>query len=88
MLQESYIAEFIGTMSLIYVIMDTGNPIAIVGTLLAAILTAGKISGGHFNPAVSVASFVRGTMSQKDLLAYVAAQVLGGIVALQLKNVM
>ena len=41
----------------------------------------GHISGGHFNPAVSVGLFVGGRFDGKDLLPYIAAQVIGAIAA-------
>ena len=44
----------------------------------------GHVSGGHFNPAVSVMMAVAGRLSMKDLLPYVLAQVSGGLVALEM----
>jgi aquaporin Z len=41
----------------------------------------GHVSGGHFNPAVSVGLYVAGRFAAKELLPYVIAQVLGGVVA-------
>ena len=41
----------------------------------------GHISGGHFNPAVSVGLFVGGRFDGKDLLPYIVSQVLGAIAA-------
>jgi aquaporin Z len=62
--------------------------IAFVGVALAFGLTVltgayafGHISGGHFNPAVSVGLWVGGRFPAGDLLPYIAAQVIGGIVA-------
>lgn len=67
-----------------------GNPLGIgfVGVSLAFGLTVltgayafGHISGGHFNPAVSVGLWAGGRFPARDLLPYVVAQVLGGIAA-------
>ena len=67
-----------------------GNPLGIgfVGVALAFGLTVltgayafGHISGAHFNPAVSFGLWAGGRFPAKDLLPYVVAQVLGGIVA-------
>jgi aquaporin Z len=67
-----------------------GNPLGIglVGVSLAfglSVLTmayaVGHISGGHFNPAVSVGLWAAGRFSGKDLGPYVVAQVLGGLAA-------
>ena len=67
-----------------------GNPfgIAFVGVSLAFGLTVltgayafGHISGGHFNPAVSLGLWAGGRFPAKDLLPYIIAQVVGGIAA-------
>jgi MIP family channel proteins len=67
-----------------------GNPLGIgfVGVSLAFGLTVltgayafGHISGGHFNPAVSFGLWAGGRFPAKDLLPYIAAQVVGGIAA-------
>ena len=67
-----------------------GNPLGIgfLGVALAFGLTVltgayafGHISGGHFNPAVSVGLWAGGRFSAKELLPYVVAQVAGGIAA-------
>jgi glycerol uptake facilitator-like aquaporin len=47
--------------------------------LTVLILTFGPISGGHFNPAVSLASALRGELSAKAAGSYIAAQIAGGI---------
>ena len=66
------------------------NPLGIgfVGVALAFGLTVltgayafGHISGAHFNPAVSIGLWAGGRFPAKDLLPYIVAQVLGGIVA-------
>lgn len=50
------------------------------GCMLYVIITVlGPISGAHFNPAVSLAFFLRGDLPIRDLLAFVPAQCLGGI---------
>ena len=48
------VAEFLGTMFFLYVILVTGDAVAIGLALTAVIFILGKTSGGHFNPAVSV----------------------------------
>ena len=55
------------------------NTIATGATLVALILTFGTISGAHFNPVVSVADALEGGLPWSETLAYVFAQVLGGI---------
>ncbi len=76
-----YLVEFIGTFVFLSVILAVGKPIPIVVGLLAAIYFGGHISGGHFNPAVSVMMFLKENLSANDLPMYVIAQVAGGAVA-------
>jgi aquaporin Z len=90
------LAEFFGTFWLVLggcgsavlaaTFPDVG--IGLVGVSLAFGLTVltmayavGHVSGGHFNPAVSVGLCVAGRFPAKDLLPYVVAQVIGGIAA-------
>jgi aquaporin Z len=49
--------------------------------LLAAIFAVGHISGGHFNPAVTVAVVLDGRMSTQDAIGYILAQVIGAVAA-------
>ena len=81
---KKLLAEFLGTMFFLYVILATGDAIAIGLALTVAIMVIGKHSGGHFNPAVSVMLAMGGKHSMKDLAPYVVAQVLGGLAALEL----
>ncbi len=50
-------------------------------TVLTMAYTVGGISGGHFNPAVSVGLMVAGRFPAKHLLPYIAAQVAGAVLA-------
>jgi aquaporin Z len=81
---EKYLAEFTGTIFFVYIILATGNPIAIGAALALVILLASNISGGHFNPAVSVAMASFGKLSTNDLIPYVLAQIGGALVALEI----
>lgn len=83
-----YLTEFLGTMAFLFVILKFPNAFAIGAALCAVILVGGKVSGGHFNPAVSVMKFVDGAISQKDAFAYIVAQVLGGLAALQVHGML
>ena len=49
--------------------------------LLAAIFAFGHVSGGHFNPAVTVAAVVDGRTSVQDAVGYIVAQVAGALAA-------
>ena len=81
---NKYVVEFLGTLFFLYVILATGHALAIGLALTVAIMVGGKISGGNFNPAVSVMMAAAGKLSMKDLLPYVVAQVAGGLAALEL----
>ena len=81
---NKYLVEFIGALLFVYVILATGNPLAIGATLSLIILIAGPISGGHFNPAVSIVMASAGNIEIVDLLPYILSQILGGMVALEL----
>lgn len=76
------VAEFIGTFVLLLAIFATGN-FAVIGAALALIIFAiGGISGGHVNPAVSLAMYVKGSLTATELAMYVVAQLLGGVASL------
>jgi aquaporin-8 len=81
---QPYLVEFIGSILFVYVILATGNPLAIGATLALLILMLGNISGGHLNPAVSITMAAAGRLSTNDLVPYCLAQILGGLVALEL----
>lgn len=55
------------------------NTIATGAALVALILTFGPVSGAHLNPVVSVADALEAGLSWKEALAYIAAQVFGGV---------
>jgi len=65
------------------VLGGAGNfaPLAIGSILMVMIYAGGHISGGHYNPAVSLGAFIRGALPASDLLPYIVAQILAGIVA-------
>ena len=81
---NKYFVEFFGTMFFIYIILATGNAIAIGAALAVAIMIGGPISGGMFNPAVAISMVAAGRLSSSELLPYILAEVAGGLVALEL----
>ena len=81
---NKYLVEFLGTVFFLYVIIATGNAIAIGAALAVAIMLGGHISGGHFNSAVTVMMAAAGKIPMSDTLTYILAQVAGGLVALEL----
>lgn len=81
---NKYLVEFLGTLVFLYVILATGSAVPIGLALTAVIMAGGNISGGNFNPAVSVMMVAAGKLSKKDLVPYIVAQVAGGLAALEL----
>jgi aquaporin Z len=81
---RSWLAEFIGTFFLVLTIGCTVipgaagviAPLAIGGALMVMVYAGGHISGAHFNPAVTLAIFIRGRCEAKQLIPYWIAQVL------------
>lgn len=83
---KKYIVEFLGTMFLMFIILATGNYLAIGAALALAVIMGGAISGGAFNPAVTLALMYMGKLPTKDLVPYIVAQVAGALVAIQAYN--
>ena len=79
---NKYIVELIGTFFLVFTIGNVviepgaGNlaPLAIGVILMVMIFAGGHISGAHYNPAVTLAVFLRGKCEAKDVVPYVIAQ--------------
>ncbi len=76
------LTEFVGTfLFLLCISLSAGNPIVIGGALMCMVYMGGHISGGHYNPAVSLAVMMRGKMDSKDLVPYMVTQVVAGLAA-------
>ena len=67
--------EFLGTSLLIGAVAFTGNTLLIVAALAIAIALGGKISGGHFNPAITAWALASGKIGQSKAISYIIAQV-------------
>lgn len=84
-----YFAEFIGAFFLVLTIgcavLASGKaiipPIAIGSALMVMVYANGHVSDAHFNPAVTVALWIRGRVKTADVGPYIAAQVAGAAVA-------
>lgn len=83
------IIEFIGTFFLVFtvgmVVIEPGAgglaPLAIGSALMIMVYAGGHISGGHYNPAVTLAVMLRGKTTGTELAGYWVAQLLAGVVA-------
>jgi aquaporin Z len=77
------LGEFLGTFLLVLSVFASGGNAYVVGlTLAVIILLIGKLSGAHVNPAISLAMYVKGSLSMNQLLAYVVSQFAGGVASL------
>jgi aquaporin Z len=79
---KKYLVEFIGTFFLVFTVGCTVippnagimAPIAIGASLMVMVFAGGHVSGGHFNPAVTLAVWIRGKTDTKDVIPYWIAQ--------------
>lgn len=86
---NKYITEFIGTFFLVLTIGCTVltrapgiiPPLAIGAALMVMIFAGGHVSGAHYNPAVTLAVWIRGRCDTKDVVPYMVAQIAGAAVA-------
>jgi len=69
-----YMVEYLGTLLLIGAVAFTGNPVMIVAALAIALGLGSKVSGGHFNPAISLWAWLAGKIPTHTLGMYVGAQ--------------
>ena len=89
---KKYLAECIGTFTLVLfgcgAAVIAGESVGVLGiafafgfALIAMAYGIGPISGCHINPAVSLGVFAAGRMNSQDLVGYIIAQIVGGILA-------
>jgi aquaporin Z len=81
---NKYLVEFLGTLFLMFVILATGNYLAIGASLAIAVLLGGAISSGGFNPAITIALMYSGKLARSDLIPYIISQIAGALVAVEL----
>src|SRR5687768_3800063 len=90
-MNRKLVAELIGTFWLVFggvgsallaghKVGELGVSIAFGLTVVTMAYAIGHISGAHLNPAVSIGCFVAGRLPKSDLVGYIAAQVVGGLV--------
>ncbi len=78
----SYLAEYLGAFFFILMILaSAGHPLIVGATLAITIFLIATTSGGHINPAVSLAMYLNGSLTPINLLTYVFVQLLGGFSA-------
>ncbi len=87
---NKYVVELVGTFFLFLTIGTAAvlgaapagfAPLAIGITLMVMVYAGGHISGAHYNPAVTIAVFIRGRCEGKDVAPYIISQLIGGSLA-------
>ncbi len=84
---KNYLTEAIGTFFLVVTVGLCVNggvamaPFAIGSALMVMVYAGGPISGGHYNPSVSLAAWIRGALPTKELIPYWVAQFAGALLA-------
>lgn len=92
---KKYLVEFIGTFFLVFTV---GSAVLLGGKgvipaisigfmLMVMVYAGGHVSGGHYNPAVSLAAAIRGALPTNQIIPYWISQVLGAVVASGLLNI-
>lgn len=86
---KKYLVEFIGmflfvlTVGMVVINPGIGSlaPLAIGSVLMVLVYAGGHVSGGHYNPAVTLAVWLRGRCATADVIPYWVAQILGAFAA-------
>lgn len=87
---RKYLTEMIGTFVFMFAVIGivlsgsecvAATALGIGSVLMVMVYASGHISGGHLNPSVSIAAYLRGALPLSDLGPYIAAQLAGALVA-------
>jgi aquaporin Z len=84
---RKYAVEVVGTFFLVFTVAvsvlshSTFTPLAAGGVLMVMVYAGGHVSGGHYNPAVTMAALWRGRIGAADAFAYWIAQFAAGVIA-------
>ena len=79
-----FLVEFFGSLVFVYIVLATGNPLAIGAGLALCLLFTGGISNGGLNPTVAIVMASAGKIDTKDLIPYCLSQIFGGLTALEI----
>jgi aquaporin Z len=83
-MMNKYLVEFLGTLFLAFIVFATGNYLAIGAALAVGVMLGGAISGGAFNPAITIALMYAGKLQRSDLIPYIVAQIAGALAGFEL----
>jgi len=81
---QNYLVEFFATSFFVYVILATGNPLAIGASLALIILITRSVSSGMLNPAVTIVMASAGQIPVSEIVPLCVSQILGALVALEI----
>jgi aquaporin Z len=84
----AYIAEFLGTFLLVFVVLATGNYLAVGAALALGVLLTAPISGGALNPAVAIAMLAAGKLTTADIVPYIVAEIAGALLAYEIYKIL
>ena len=85
---KKYITEFLGTLFLVFVVLTTGNWLAIGAALAIGCYLGGPISGAAYNPAVALSYLATNKINTSEVVGYIVFEILVGMVAYLLyKNI-
>jgi len=83
------ISEFSATFLLVLSILITNGNVLFVGiTFMGLLILTEKVSGGHLNPAVSLAMYAKKKYSLMNILMYIASQIAGGLMSVYVYNIL
>jgi|UniRef100_A0A6C0JMF2 hypothetical protein len=80
----NYLVEFLATTFFVYVILATGNPLAIGAALALILLLTMNVTSGYVNPAITIVMASAGKISTQEIIPYCLVQIFGGLTALEL----
>lgn len=79
-----YLAEFLGVLFVVYVVLATGNILAIAAAYALALILTVATSGGYLNPALTIVMAAAGKLETSEIIPYSLSQILGALVGLQI----
>ena len=78
---KKYITEFLGTLLLAFVVLSTGNWLAIGSALSVGCYLGAPISGAAYNPAVALCYLAMNKINTSEIVPYIVFEILGAMVA-------
>jgi glycerol uptake facilitator-like aquaporin len=81
---NKYLAEFLGSLLFFYVILESTNAIVIGAALTLTIMIVSSVTNGNFNPVVTIMLTAAGKQSVKDAMPFIIAQIMAGLVAVEI----